>query len=74
MTKRKRNERQYEKGKDQAAPPQGPAERSALRTGRGCLEHIPLPGPGLGADSNGGNSRGGHMAAGMVICWREVRK
>lgn len=62
-----------EEGKDQAAPPQGPAERSALRPGRGCLEHIPRPGPGLGADSNGGGSRGGHMAVRMVIRWREVR-
>ena len=27
----------------------------------------------MGADSNGGGSRGGHMAVRMVIRWREVR-
>ena len=71
MTKGKRNGRQYEKGKVQAAPPQGPAERSDIRPSRGCLEHIPWPGSGLGANADGSDNRGGHMAAGMV---EEVRK
>ena len=63
-------DRTDEEGKDQAAPPQGPAERSALRTVRGCLEYIPGIDPGLGADADDSNYRGGHMAAGMV---EEVR-
>lgn len=65
---------EHEKGKDQAAPPQGPAAGSDLRTGRRRLGHIPWTGSGMGADSNGGGSRGSHMAVRMVIRWREVRK